>query len=144
MDTETKCPHQRNPRHEPVAATWCKSDLVMRNVQPLFTRTQSLRHFIKPATYSSVKLIIVRGGSVILSGEFGQRPLNVGEMLLIGANESCGTEPVGLVTVTTIYLDPVYATDLFYWLHTVFLLYRFVAHDIYARVLHAATIVRRL
>src|SRR5690625_247438 len=144
MDTETKCPHQRNPRHEPVAATWCKSDLVMRNVQPLFTRTQSLRHFIKPATYSSVKLIIVRGGSVILSGEFGQRPLNVGEMLLIGANETCGTEPEGLVTVTTIYLDPEYATDLFYWQHTGLLLDRFEAHDIAARVFAEAAQVLRL
>lgn len=32
-------------------------------------------------------------------------------MFLIGANESCGTEPGEQVAVTTIYLDPEYATD---------------------------------
>ncbi|WP_319021243.1 AraC family transcriptional regulator [Brevibacterium aurantiacum] len=81
-----------------------------------------------------MKLIAVRHGSAILSGDFGQQPLNVGEVALLGANVPCGAEPEGQVTTTTVHLDPDYAIDSFYWQHTGVLLDRFEAQDVAATV----------
>ncbi|MGP5055233.1 helix-turn-helix domain-containing protein [Brachybacterium paraconglomeratum] len=93
-------------------------------------RKHTLRRTSVREAHGSVKLVVVRDGSAILSGEFGQRPINIGDVLLIGANVACGAEPEGQVTVTTIYLDPDYAVDQFYWQHTGLVLDRLEAYDI--------------
>lgn len=56
-------------------------------------------------------MIIVRSGSAIVFSEFGQRPVNVGDAVILGANVLCGSEPEGYIAVTTIYLDTHYVLD---------------------------------
>jgi len=62
-----------------------------------------------------VKVIVVRDGSAILFSEFGQKPVTVGDVTLLGANTLCGSEPEGHITVTTIYLDTDYVIDQVFW-----------------------------
>lgn len=100
--------------------------------QPLLASTRTMRRPVGPTTYSCVKLVAVRDGSVILSGEFGQRPINLGDVLLLGANVACKAEPEGRVALTTVYLDSGYAVDQFYWQHTGLLLGRLEAENIAA------------
>ncbi|QQB65071.1 helix-turn-helix transcriptional regulator [Kytococcus sedentarius] len=95
-------------------------------------------------SYGCVKFIVVRAGSAILSGDFGQRPIRCGDVLLIGRGVPCGAEPEGQVTVTTVYLDPDYAVDLFYWQHTGLLLDRLEAQDVAAAVFTEPVQVIRL
>jgi hypothetical protein len=42
-----------------------------------------------------VKVIVVRDGSAILFSEFGQKPVKIGDVILLGANVLCGSEPEG-------------------------------------------------
>lgn len=51
---------------------------------PIFARTRTFHHPTAPVAYDCVKVIIVRDGSVILYSEFGQRPVNVGDAVLLG------------------------------------------------------------
>lgn len=69
---------------------------------------------------------------MILSGDFGQYPINVGDVALVGADVSCGIEPEGQVTVTTVYLDSGYAVDQFYWQHTGWIIDRLEAQEVAA------------
>lgn len=104
----------------------------MSEQKPLFATTRTMRRPQEANAFNYVKLLVVRDGSAILSGAFGQQPLNVGEVALLGAEVSCGAEPEGRVTVTTVYLDPGYTIDLFYWQYTGLLLDRLEAADIAA------------
>ena len=63
-------------------------------------------------TFNCVRFIIVRDGSAILSGDFDQQPINVGDIALLGASVTCAAQPETRVTVTTVYLDADYAIDL--------------------------------
>lgn len=91
-----------------------------------------------------MKFIAVRDGSAILSGGFGWTPINVGDVLLIGANAPCGAEPEGQVALTTVYLDPGYAVDQFYWQHSGLLRDRLEAQDVAATVFAEPVQVLRL
>ena len=79
--------------------------------------------------YDCVKLIVVRSGSAILFSEFGQKPVNIGDAILPGANVLCGSEPEGHITVTTIYLDTDYMIDQAFWQHAALLAARWKAQD---------------
>lgn len=67
--------------------------------------------------YDCVRVIVVRDGSAILFSEFGQRPVTLGEVVVLSANVLCGSEPEGHITVTTIYLDTDYVIDQVFWQH---------------------------
>ena len=86
----------------------------------------------------------MREGSAILTDGFRQHPTNVGDVAMCGANTPCRAEPEGQVTVTTVYLDPDYAVDLFYWQHAAILLDRLEAQDIAATVFAEPVQVLRL
>tara|TARA_Y100000114_G_scaffold20463_1_gene16420 strand:+ start:16690 stop:17511 length:822 start_codon:yes stop_codon:yes gene_type:complete len=62
-----------------------------------------------------VKIIVVRDGSAFLFSEFGQQPVNTGDVVLLGANVLCGSEPESHITVTTIYADTDYVLDQVRW-----------------------------
>ncbi|WP_245810337.1 helix-turn-helix domain-containing protein [Brachybacterium massiliense] len=64
-----------------------------------------------------MKLIVVRDGSAILFSEFGQQPVRPGDVILLGPNVLCGSEPEGHITVTTIYADTDYVIDQAFWQH---------------------------
>ncbi|GAA1370052.1 MULTISPECIES: helix-turn-helix transcriptional regulator [Micrococcales] len=72
---------------------------------------------VGPVAYDFVKLIVVRDGSAILFSEFGEHPINVGDVVLLAANTLCGSEPEGHITVSTIYADSDYVLDQLFWQH---------------------------
>ncbi|MCT3010460.1 AraC family transcriptional regulator [Propionibacterium freudenreichii] len=71
--------------------------------------------------YDCVKVIIVRDGSAILFSEFGQKPVKPGDVILLGANVLCGSEPEGHITITTVDLDTDYVLDQVRWQYAGFL-----------------------
>lgn len=84
---------------------------------PIFARTRTFHRPTAPVAYDCVKVIVVRDGSVVLYSEFGQRPVTVGDAVLLGPNVLCGATPEGHVTVTTIYADTDYLIDQVFWQH---------------------------
>uniref|UniRef100_UPI0034CE8658 helix-turn-helix domain-containing protein n=1 Tax=Micrococcus endophyticus TaxID=455343 RepID=UPI0034CE8658 len=85
--------------------------------RPLIARTRTIHRPVGPVAYDCVKLIIVRDGSAILFSEFGQKPVRPGDVILLGPNVLCGSEPEGHITVTTIYADTDYVIDQAFWQH---------------------------
>ena len=81
----------------------------------LLARTQTLHRPIGPLAYDCVKVIVVRDGSAVLFSEFGQKPVRPGDVIVLGPNVLCGSEPEGHVTVTTIYADTDYVIDQAFW-----------------------------
>jgi AraC family transcriptional regulator len=99
---------------------------------PSLRSSPELRRFThtwEPVAYDCVKLIFVRSGSAILFSEFGQKPVNVGDVVVLGANTLCGSSPEGHITVTTIYADTDYVVDQVYWQHMGMLQDRLDAQD---------------
>lgn len=86
-------------------------------LSPLVARTRTYHRPAGPVAYDCVKIIVVRDGSAILFSEFGQKPVRAGDVILLGANVLCGSEPEGHITVTTIYLDTDYLIDQLRWQH---------------------------
>lgn len=94
--------------------------------------TESLHRPREPVAYDCVKLIFVRAGSAWLFSEFGERPVKVGDVVLLAANTLCGAEPEDWVTVTTLYLDRDYVVDQVFWQHAAILADRLEAKDFMA------------
>ena len=110
---------------------------------PLIARTRTIHHPIGPLAYDCVKLIVVRSGSAILFSEFGEQPVKSGDVILLGANVLCGSEPEGHITITTLYADTDFLLDQLFWQYADVLRDRFdaqgFADTIYtepAQVLH--------
>ncbi len=82
---------------------------------PVLARTRTIHRPVGPVAYDCVKAIVVRDGSAILFGEFGQTPITVGDVITLGANTLCGSEPEDHITVTTVYLDTDYVIDQVFW-----------------------------
>ncbi len=93
------------------------SRLAPNSYQVLLARTLTVHRPVAPVAYDCVKLIVVRDGSAILFSEFGEQPVSLGDVVLLGANVLCGSEPEGQITVTTLYLDTDYVVDQFFWQH---------------------------
>lgn len=96
---------------------------------PVVARTRSIHHPIAPVAYDCVKLIFVRAGSAILLSEFGERPVGAGDVVALGANTLCGSEPERSITVTTLYLDHDYVVDQVFWQYAALVADRWDAHD---------------
>ena len=88
---------------------------------PLVARSRSFHRPVGPVAYDCVKFIIIRDGSAFLFSEFGQQPVKPGDVVLLGANVLCGSEPEGHVTVTTIYADTDFLLDQLRWQYAAFL-----------------------
>ncbi|MFC5274131.1 helix-turn-helix domain-containing protein [Brachybacterium sacelli] len=89
---------------------------------------------IGPVAYDCVKSIFIRHGSAILLSEFGEKPVTVGDVVALGANTLCGSEPEGSITVTTLYLDRDYVVDQVFWQHAALLADRLDAQDFAAEL----------
>ena len=70
---------------------------------------------VDPVAYDCVRVAVVRSGSAILFSEFGQKPVTVGDVVLLGANTLCGYEPEDHLTATVIYADTDYVVDQVFW-----------------------------
>ena len=110
---------------------------------PVVARTESVHRPREPIAYDCVKLIFVRAGSALFFSEFGERPVRVGDVVLLAANTLCGAEPEDWVTVTTLYLDRDYVVDQVFWQHAGVLTDRLEAKDfIDARYAEPAQVLR--
>lgn len=78
---------------------------------PIVARTTAHHEPIAPTAFDFVRVTVVRSGSAILLSEFGQKPVNIGDVALFGANTLCGIEPENHITMTAIYLDADYVVD---------------------------------
>lgn len=87
----------------------------------ILARTSTAHHPVGPVAYDCVKVIVVRDGSASLFSEFGRRPVKVGDVILLGANVLCGSEPEDHITVTTVYLDTDYVIDQVRWQYSGFI-----------------------
>lgn len=110
------------------------SDARFITFSPLVARTRTLHLPSGPLAYDCVRIIAVRDGSAILLSEFGQKLVKVGDVIVLGANTLCGSEPEGNITVTTIYADTDYLIDQVFWQHVGFLQDRLDALEFAATV----------
>lgn len=100
-----------------------------RAPQPIIARCHTIQGPVEPVAYDWVKLVVVRQGSAILLSEFGERHIKVGDVLVLGTQTLCGTEPEGAITVTALYLDRDYVIDQIFWQHISLLTDRLDAQD---------------
>lgn len=82
---------------------------------PILVRNRMIRHPMYPVAFDWVKVTVVRDGSAIAYSEFGQKHVNIGDVVVLGASTLCGWEPEGQVTITTIDFDPDYLIDQVFW-----------------------------
>lgn len=82
---------------------------------PIIARTQTAHRPVGPVAYDCVKVVVVRDGSAVLFSEFGQKPIGIGDVLLLTANTLYGSEPEGHITTSTVYLDTDYVLDQVRW-----------------------------
>lgn len=112
--------------------------------RPLLARTRTVHRPVGPVAYDCVKVIVVRDGSAILFSEFGQRPVKPGDVILLGANVLCGSEPEGHITVTTLYADTDYVLDQVRWQYAAFLSDRLDAQGFADRIYSEPAQILRL
>lgn len=59
--------------------------------------------------------MFARSGSAIVLSEFGERPIKIGDVVLLSSNVLFGIEPEGHLTLTTVYADADYVIDQVFW-----------------------------
>lgn len=112
--------------------------------RPLLARTRTVHRPVGPVAYDCVKVIVVRDGSAILFSEFGQQPVKPGDVILLGANVLCGSEPEGHITVTTLYADTDYVLAQVRWQYAAFLSDRLDAQGFADRIYSEPAQILRL
>lgn len=113
-------------------------------LSPLVARTRTMHRPLDPTAYDCVRIVVTRDGSSILLSEFGQKPVKVGDVILLGANVLCGSEPEGHITVTTIYADTDYVVDQVFWQYVGLLSDRLDAQDFAATIFAEPAQILRL
>lgn len=78
---------------------------------------RTLARCIGPRAYSCLRIVVVRDGSAFLHIRADAYPVNVGDIAVLGVDAAVGVEPEGRVTLTTLFLDIEYVTDLVFWHH---------------------------
>lgn len=61
----------------------------------ILARTSTVHRPVGLLAYDCAKNIVVRDGSAVLFSEFGQKPVKVGDVIVLGASILCGSEPEG-------------------------------------------------
>lgn len=92
----------------------------MVEFQPLIARTWAMYRPVAPVAYDCVRVIAVRDGSAFLHGDLDAHPVNIGDVILLGADVLCGVEPEGRFTATTIYIDTDFAVETVFWRYSDF------------------------
>lgn len=117
---------------------------IITRFTPLIARSATIHASIAPVAYDCVKLIFIRSGSAILLSEFGEQAVKPGDVIALGANTLCGSEPEGSITVTTLYLDRDYVIDQVFWQHAALLSDRLAAQDFAGEVYSEPAQILRL
>lgn len=114
-------------RREGPAAVRCQGPPL--SYRPILAQTREIHRPVSPEAYDCVKVILVRSGSAILLSEFGERPVTIGDVVLLAANTLCGSVPEGSIIVTTLHLDRDYVVDQVFWQHAALLSDRLDAQE---------------
>ncbi|MFL1376534.1 MULTISPECIES: helix-turn-helix transcriptional regulator [unclassified Nocardiopsis] len=85
---------------------------------------------VRPTASERITLAFVRSGAAVLLGGFGERRVERGGVVMLGAHALCGWEPDTAVEVVTVALDRDYVLDQLYWQHRPWVDGRDEAHDI--------------
>lgn len=112
MQVVTVGQNEFTPRRTSVASN------LMPPYRPLFVQTCTMRRSLSPYAYGYLRIIIVREGTGIVFGHFGEKPISPGAVLLLGSGVPCGVESEGQLTVNTIFVEPDLVLDQFYWQHS--------------------------
>jgi AraC-like DNA-binding protein len=102
--------------------------------RPIIATVVSARGRSEPRAYDCVRIAFIRDGSAILRSQLGQRPVTVGDAILLCTSTLCSAEPEGLFTVTTIYIDPDYLIDQVFWKNVGLLSDRLDARELASRL----------
>ncbi len=70
---------------------------------------------VPPIAYDWVRFAFIREGSADFHSEFGERRLERGDLAVLGTNTLCGTQPMGSLATTVLYLDRDYVVDQVFW-----------------------------
>lgn len=101
---------------------------------PIQAYTRVIRHPSAPVAYDCVTLEVVRDGSSILASPLGQRPITVGDAVLVCTSTLCTTEPEGRCTATVIRIDTDYVIDHMFWKHVTLLSDRLEARELMGKL----------
>lgn len=82
---------------------------------PVVARLGTIHRPLGPRAFDCAQLAVVRAGSAILFGKFGDHYLNIGDVALISPCTLFRVEPEPWVTITTLYVDNDYLVDQIFW-----------------------------
>lgn len=85
-------------------------------------------------SYDCLRLIVLREGSAILHSQLYQRPVAVGDAVLVCANTLCSAEPEDRYTVTVVCIDTDYLIDQVFWTHVGLLSDRLDARELMGKL----------
>lgn len=74
-----------------------------------------LTSIVPPIAYDWVRFAFIHEGSAVFHSEFGERRLERGDLVILGANTLCGTRPMSSLTATVLYLNRDYVVDQVFW-----------------------------
>lgn len=103
-------------------------------LRPVVARSQRTRRSVGAVAFDCVRLVVVRDGSVILCGECPQRPVSVGDIVLIAPDMPVGYEPEARITITTLHLDTDYLIEHLFWQRLDLIPDRDAARDLAAKL----------
>lgn len=86
-----------------------------RTFRPIVAETSTHAHPVSQVAYDWVRLVFLRSGTAIIHSELAQQPARPGDVLLLGANVLAGYRPEEPATETTVFLDPDYLAEKFFW-----------------------------
>lgn len=101
---------------------------------PIVAQTSSFHRPVGPIAFDCVNLTVVRDGSAILSSEFIQSPIAVGDAVLLCANTLCRADAEDSFTATIICIDTDYLIDQVFWQHVGLLSDRLDAKELAGRL----------
>ncbi|MCH3973643.1 helix-turn-helix transcriptional regulator [Bifidobacterium tibiigranuli] len=104
------------------------------SLTPILVKNSVFRHSAGPCAYDCVKLVVIRTGSAILYSQFGQRPVTIGDAVLLCSNTLSAAEAEGCCKFSAIYIDIDYIIDHVFWKHVGLLSDRFDAQELIGRL----------
>lgn len=97
-------------------------------------QTLTTRRSVEACRYDYTRILIVRDGSAILLGACGQKPVSVGDVMLVAPNVPLGYAAEGTTTVSTVAVDTDYLIEHLFWQHLDLIPDRDAARDLAAKL----------
>lgn len=104
------------------------------SLAPIIAKNNAFRQSVGPCAHDCVKLVVIRAGSAILCSRIGQRPVAIGDAVLLCSNTLSAAEPEGCCMFSAIYIDTDYIIDHVFWKHVGLLSDRLDAQELVGRL----------